>query len=131
MHKQVYDDIAANLNGITSNTSIAQVTGKFSFEPDELRGVIKDWLDLADNYRQSLSKMSLTAQIVGPGTEFASDGHATIANGANTAYLQSLQQKFDYCIGQAQRCQDALDTYLHVDHHEVGAMNQADQTGGL
>ena len=130
MHKQVYDDIAANLNGITSNTT-AQVNGKFSFDPDELREIVKEWLELAGDYRASMTHASLLSKIEAPGIEFASSGHATIASSAGQVYLRSLKQKIEYCVGQAQRCQDALDTYLHVEHHEVGSINQVGVEGGL
>ncbi|MGQ0838441.1 DUF3558 domain-containing protein [Actinokineospora sp.] len=57
-----------------------------------------DWLDLADSYAASLDASRYLAQIEGAGLGYASQMHATVANSAGQAYLDSLVEKQEYAL---------------------------------
>ncbi|MGQ0837711.1 hypothetical protein [Actinokineospora sp.] len=103
--------------------------GKFDFSPDEIRAIVKDWLDLAESYQTSLSTSRGLATIEGPGQEYASEMHATVANSAGRAYLDSLVEKRAYALSQAQKFQDALHDYLGVDRQNVRKITAAGESG--
>lgn len=93
--------------------------GSFAYTPDQLRDLVKEFVDLAEDYRKSLNNAKLMAQVEGPGTEFASQSHASVANESGRAYLDSLENRIEYFYGQAQKFQDALDSYLGQEHRSV------------
>ncbi|MGH3861515.1 hypothetical protein [Actinokineospora sp.] len=64
--------------------------GKFNFAPNEIRAIVKDWLELADGYRDSMRKSTRASAFTGPGDEFASERHATTAHASFNAYYDSL-----------------------------------------
>ncbi|SDC85713.1 hypothetical protein [Actinokineospora iranica] len=102
--------------------------GKFSFEPDEMRAIVKDWMDLALDYRRSMVDADQMGTVDPPGNEYASQYHAEAASASTQAYLDSLQEKADYCYSQAQKFQDALSDYLGVERENVRGLNSTDQS---
>lgn len=89
--------------------------GKFNFAPSEIRAIVKDWEELADGYSKSLVKSERAAAVAGPGAEFASERHAMTASASLTAYFESVRLKRDYCVEQAVKFQQALDSYQKTD----------------
>ncbi|HEY7592787.1 MAG TPA: hypothetical protein VH969_06495 [Actinophytocola sp.] len=106
-------------------------TGTFAYDEDTLRGLVKDWLAIADHYRESMRDASKMAQVVGAGTDFASAAHANAASHSGKSYLSYLQQNRDYCTQQAQLCQDTLDSYLGVEHTNVSEINKSGPKAGI
>lgn len=86
--------------------------GKFNFAPSEIRAIVKDWLELADGYQESLKESVRLVEVEGPGAEDASERHAMTASASGSAYVESVMLKHTYCIEQAAKFQDALDSYL-------------------
>ncbi|MGX7823847.1 hypothetical protein ACTG9Q_02020 [Actinokineospora sp. 24-640] len=99
--------------------------GKFTFEPDEIRAIVKDWLDLAEEYNDSIQRSDDLVRVQPPGDEYASEFHANAASHSGTLYAQSLQEKQQYCFSQAQKFQDALHDYLGTDRQNVRKLNTA------
>lgn len=100
--------------------------GKFTFEPDEIRAIVKDWLDLAEEYDESIDKAEDLIMVQPPGDEYASQFHAQRASESGRLYVDSLIQKQDYCYSQAQKFQDALHGYLGTDRQNVRRLDAAD-----
>ncbi|MGH3877622.1 MAG: hypothetical protein ACRDSK_11375 [Actinophytocola sp.] len=115
------DHISSELGGFFSqgHTEGTITTGTFAYDEDDLRQLVTRWLDLAESYQTSVSATAPMTSVSGPGLEFASEGQANAANASGSAYREHLRTSFDYCVGQAQRCQDALDEYLGVEHRNV------------
>jgi hypothetical protein len=115
VNEQEFGRIGSALSGITSGGR----GGSFAYSPDQIRDLVKEWTDLAKDYEGSLANADLMANVEGPGTEFASQSHASVARESGRAYLESLKNRIEYCYGQAQKSQDALDSYLGQEHRSV------------
>lgn len=124
LHKQ---NIRSELSGFftQSHTDGTVTGGHFEYDEDDLRALVKKWMDLADNYQSSLDGTGAMTSVTGPGLEFASEGQANAANASGNAYREHLRVSLEYCVDQAQKCQDALDSYLGVEHHNVRKMLDA------
>lgn len=118
-----FDRIGDTLGAIGSGAAIGATGGvgggQFAFRPDEIQALVKDWLDLAVSYRESALNAQNLASVSGPAEDSASELHATAASSSGHLYLQSLEEKLHYSIGQAQKCQDALNDYQGVDRQNV------------
>lgn len=102
--------------------------GKFVFKPDEIRAIVKDWIDLADEYDLSINEADRLCTIDPPGDEYASEFHAHRASESGRLYRDSLIQKQEYCFTQAQKFQDALHDYLGVERQSVRDIKRAGET---
>lgn len=89
--------------------------GKFKFAPEEIRAIVKDWLELADGYADSMRQSSRSSAVAGPGQEYASERHAMTASASLSSYFDSVKLKRDYCVEQAVKFQQALDSYQRTD----------------
>jgi hypothetical protein len=124
------DSINSQLSGFfTSNTSTPASGGGFSFSEDDMRTIIKNWLDLHDSYRSSLRNANRMDRIDPPADDFASRFHAGAANRSGKSYRRYLEHNRDYCMEQAQLFQNALDDYLGIEHTNVAEMNKAAPQG--
>jgi hypothetical protein len=132
MEQQPFRAIGSTLADITTHTATAAfTTGSFSYTPDQLRNIITKFLDLAASYRDSLINARDMAQVQAPGLEYASESHATAARAMGKAYLQSLEDSWRYCVGQAQKFQDTLHDYLGVERQSVLNINNAGPQDGI
>src|SRR2546430_202950 len=117
LDEQQFAQIGSALGDIASQATtgpITAATGSFSCTPDQLRDLVTEWKDLADNYNQSVADSNALEQVDGPGNEYASKSLASVASSSGGAYVRSLQEKYQYCLDQAQKLQDTLDDYLGV-----------------
>lgn len=105
------------------------ISGQFSFKPDEIRAIVKDWEDLATSYGESLSNARELTQVEGPGREYASEFHAARASESGQEYLRSLTEKIEYCRLQARKFQAALDGYTGADSGGRRVIDKAGESG--
>lgn len=130
--QQAYARIGSALAGITSHTMTgAFTTGSFAYTPDQLRDLAKEWTELALDYDRSAPEARRLAKVEGPGTEFASQSHASVVRRTGEAYRRSLEEKRDYCLAQAQKFQNTLDDYLGLERRAISLINNADPQGGI
>jgi hypothetical protein len=115
------------IGGATEGTI---TTGGFTYDEATLTGLVKEWIGLADDYANSLRESERLTLVKGPGLDFASTGVANAANLYGRAYLKYLQENHDYCIGQAQLCQNALDDYLGIERRNVTELYGSSQSSG-
>ena len=114
------------LRGVTSGYTEGTITtGGFSYDQATLEDLIKEWLSLHDDYDRSYRRSRMLGRVVGPGNDYASDAVAWAANNYGKAYLSYLVHNRDYCLNEAQLCQNALDDYLGVERRSVTEINQA------
>lgn len=104
-------------------------TGSFAFTEDQIRAVVKNYIDLADSYDYSIDKARTMTSVEGPGLDFASGSFAEAARRSGGALIDSFGNARDYCLAQAQLAQNALDDYLGVEHTNVTEINKQDQQG--
>jgi hypothetical protein len=116
------------IRGITGGTTEGTITtGGFAYDEATLNDLIKEWIGLADDYDRSYRQSRMLERVVGPGKDFASESVAKAANSYGKAYLIYLKQNKDYCINQAQLCQNALDDYLGIERRNVAELYQSGQ----
>jgi hypothetical protein len=125
------DSINAQLSGVLASNSTQGTftTGTFAFTEPEIRKIITNWLDLAESYDDSISKLSFGVRIEAPGLDFASQSFTGKTNRSGDSLLEYLQKNKEYCVAQAQLSQNALDDYLGVEHTNVTSINKTDQQG--
>ncbi len=129
--QQHRDAITGELSGwFNSNTTEGTVTGgSFAFTEDQIRAVVKNYLDLADSYDKSINDATAVISVEGPGLDFASGSFAEAARRSGHALVDSFGNARDYCLEQAQLAQNALDDYLGVEHTNVTGFDKHDQRG--
>lgn len=127
------DHIRSELGGFFSqgHTEGVVTGGSFAYDEDTLRSLVTDWLNLADNYRESVSEASSMIRVEGPGRDFASQAQAAAASSSGESYVLYLRQNLSYCTEQAQQFQNALDEYLGVEHRNVAEINKAGPRPGI
>jgi hypothetical protein len=123
MDEMAFARIGSALAGITASAPSA--SGSFSYTPEALRDLITEWSNLEEDYRSSVVNAAQLAQIDGPGTEYASKGHGSVASSAGQAYLDSLQERVEYCQKQVDKLQDTLNSYLGVEQGNTSMINRA------
>lgn len=129
--QQHRDAITGELSGwFNSNTTEGTVTGgSFAFTEDQIRAVVKNYLDLADSYDEAITKALPMTTVDGPGLDFASGSFAIAANQSGESLVGSFKIARDYCREQAKIAQDALDDYLGVEHTNVTEINKQTPQG--
>jgi hypothetical protein len=129
--QQHRDAIKGDLSGwFDSHTTEGTLTtGSFNFTEDQIRAVVKNYLDLANSYDESIRQTIGMTSVKGPGLDFASGFFAEAANRSGQALVDSFGNARDYCLTQAQLAQNALDDYLGVEHTNVIGINKQDQQG--
>lgn len=124
--QQHRDAINAELSGwFSSNTTQGTITGgSFAFTEDQIRAVVKNYLDLADSYSDSIDKAHQMTAVDGPGLDFASESFAMAANRSGQSLIDSFTNARDYCKEQARLAQCALNDYLGVEHTNLTEINK-------
>lgn len=110
-----------------SSTQGAITTGTFEFDEPTMRGLVTEWLALADDYDRSYRESLDLISVKGSGLDFASTSHADAANASGQAYLDYLEHNRRYCINQAQLFQNALHDYLGIEHTNVAEIDSTGQ----
>ena len=125
--------INSELSGFFSqgHTEGTITNGRFEYDEGTLRGLVKDWMDLAYHYTDSIDRSGYMAQVTGPGLDLASGAQAEAANTSGQSYLDYLRQNEAYCTDQAQLFQNALDDYLGVEHSNVTEINKSGPQAGI
>ncbi|MFI7680201.1 hypothetical protein [Actinophytocola sp. NPDC049390] len=116
----------STMRGIVGGSTEGTITtGGFSYDEATLEGLITEWLALSDDYDRSFRDSQDLVRVVGPGLDFASRSVAKAAASYGRNYLLYLRQNRDYCIEQAQLCQNALDDYLGLERRNVAEIHRA------
>lgn len=105
-------------------------SGSFAFDEQTLRDLVKDWLALAESYRESARRARHMAMVQAPGLDFASEAQIQAVGRHGGAYLDYVTHNHDYCVRQAQIFQDALHDYLGVEHRNVLDLRDAAEAEG-
>jgi hypothetical protein len=124
------DRIAGELGRIAGGTTEGTINGgRFTFDPDTITQVVKNWKDLADSYDQSVRDARSMTQVAPPGDEFVSESFADKANASGKSYIAYCEHNRDMCKREAQRYQDALDTYLGAEERTIIELDKVDDSG--
>ncbi|MFC5285631.1 hypothetical protein ACFPM7_01080 [Actinokineospora guangxiensis] len=119
-----FDSIQASLAPIAgaaptpqppSQIGLVGGTGKFSFSPDEIRAIAKEWRELADEYQLSIKRVEGWQMARPSGSEWVSEHYAAKTCFSGNRYLTSLEEKHKYCLQQAVKFTNSLNRYLGVE----------------
>lgn len=105
-------------------------TGGPGFQYDEatLRELMKDWNDLANDFRDDQQRAELLAQANGPGIEYASEGNADQVRGSGRALLETLDERERYCRAMAKKFETALGKYATIEDTHSSEIKRAGGT---
>jgi gas vesicle protein len=116
--------VGAALGSIAAAGGAPPGGGHFSYQPDQLRAIIKDWDDIAASYETDISTARIMTRVKGPGSEQASESLAETASTSGTNLVKSLEAELKYCETQRKKFQDALNEYTGVEETNTGSMKQ-------
>ncbi|MFJ1762282.1 hypothetical protein ACIOD2_18310 [Amycolatopsis sp. NPDC088138] len=88
---------------------------------------MKDWNDLANDFRDDQQRAELLAQANGPGIEYASEGNADQVRGSGRALLETLDERERYCRAMAKKFETALGKYATAEDTHTSEIKR---TGG-
>jgi hypothetical protein len=101
--------------------------GGFEYDEATLHELVREWNDLANEFRNDQRRAQQLAQTQGPGLEYASEGNADRIRSSGRALLETLGSREDYCRAMAKKFETALGKYATAeDVHST----EIEQTGG-
>ncbi|EMD29105.1 hypothetical protein C791_6108 [Amycolatopsis azurea DSM 43854] len=115
--------IVARPTGGSYGTPVAEGAG-FKYDEATLHELVKEWLDLAKEFKDDLIDAELLAKAQPPGKEFASGGNADITRESGQALKETLDQRVAYCEKMADKYRTALGKYATAEDGATTAINQ-------
>ncbi|MFI9451080.1 hypothetical protein [Amycolatopsis sp. NPDC052450] len=109
--------------GGSYGTPVAEGAG-FKYDEATLHELMKEWSDLAKEYRDDLADARMIAVARPPGMEFASGDNAAITRQSGEALVAALEQRVAYCENMAKKYVSALGKYATADDHAKTVINQ-------
>jgi hypothetical protein len=91
------------------------VTG-YTYTPEALRDLVKEWADLALDYHEAVAKARPMVEVQEPGKDLPSAGHTSVAVDNGSGYLQSLMEKHRFCASQSDKLRRTLGEYLRAEY---------------
>ncbi|QFU94116.1 hypothetical protein [Amycolatopsis sp. YIM 10] len=110
-----------------TGASAGAPSGGYSFEPDQLIDIAREWDDLADGYVEDMEHADILARVEGPGAEYASGDNAQLVRQSGEALLSALRDRVDYCRAQAEKFRSAAGQYAEA---EASAGDEIGKQGG-
>ncbi|MGW5716505.1 hypothetical protein ACWEVP_10105 [Amycolatopsis sp. NPDC003865] len=91
--------------------------GGAGFEYDEttLHELVREWRDLAGEFRIDAAQAETLARAQGPGLEYASTGNAELVRASGNALTDTLRQRAKYCDEMADKFVAALGKYANAE----------------
>ncbi len=83
----------------------------FQYDVETLRELVKEWRDLATEFRTDLAHAEALARAQGPGLEYASGGNAELIRSSGESLYSTLEQRINYCETMANKYVTALGKY--------------------
>ncbi|WP_424183522.1 hypothetical protein ACOBQX_16140 [Actinokineospora sp. G85] len=120
--------VAANAAAV-ANSTVSSANG-FSFEPGEIAAIRQGWLDLSEDYRESVTRAD-DIRLQPPGNEEASKDNVRAGLESWRMHIESLMEKREYCLSQAQKFHDALNAYEGNEHSAVTSLLGSSSEGGI
>ncbi|MET8851161.1 hypothetical protein [Amycolatopsis sp. NPDC004625] len=103
--------------------------GGFEYDEETLRELVREWRDLAAEFRADIAQAEKLGRVQGPGIEYASSGNAELVRASGSALTKTLRQRADYCDAMADRFVTALGKYAEAEETHAGQI--ADTTKGI
>ncbi|MEU8413643.1 hypothetical protein AB0C24_12690 [Amycolatopsis japonica] len=114
--------------GGSYGTPVAEGAG-FKYDEATLHELVKEWSDLATEYRRDLTHAENIATAQPPGLEYASGDNALLTRKSGEALVKALNERVAYCENMAKKYVTALGKYATAEDHARIAIKQ--QSEGL
>ncbi|GHG15254.1 MULTISPECIES: hypothetical protein [Amycolatopsis] len=105
--------------------------GSAGFEYDEqtLHELVREWRELADEFRADFAQAEALKRANGPGLEYASGNNAELIRASGSSLSEALQQRARYCDAMAAKYVTALGKYATAE--EAHAIEIGETTKGI
>ncbi|MFD9892230.1 hypothetical protein ACFWY9_23045 [Amycolatopsis sp. NPDC059027] len=118
--------------GKPANSWVTDLTGDtpgFQYDEATLHSLVADWKGLADEFQEDASTARRLGDVVGPGKEYASAGHADRIHTSGEALAVTFEQRQKYCRDMADKYIAALGKYATAE--ETGKSDVRQAGGGI
>jgi hypothetical protein len=89
--------------------------GGFQYDEATLHELVKEWRNLASEFRADVAQAETLGRAQGPGLEYASAGNAELVRASGNALTETLRQRAKYCEAMADKFVAALGKYANAD----------------
>jgi hypothetical protein len=117
-HAGSYGGHGANLGG-----------SGYQYDEATLHELVKEWRDLAREFRADVAQAETLARAQGPGLEYASGGNAELVRASGNVLTETLRQRASYCDAMADKYVAALGKYAQTE--ETHATEIGNTTKGI
>lgn len=97
----------------------------FQYDEATLHELVREWNDLADEFRRDQEQAASIARTKGPGLEYASGGNAERIQQSGHALLTTLAAREEYCRNMAKKFNTALGKYADAEDDHATEIKQA------
>ncbi|MFJ9784007.1 hypothetical protein ACIRSS_30815 [Amycolatopsis sp. NPDC101161] len=87
----------------------------FQYDEATLHELVKEWRDLASEFRIDAAQAETLARAQGPGLEYASLGNAELIRASGNALTETLRQRAKHCDAMADKFVAALGNYANAE----------------
>jgi hypothetical protein len=83
----------------------------FQYDEATLHELVKEWRELADDFRADFAQAEALVRAKGPGLEYASGNNAELIRASGTSLSDTLQERARYCDAMVAKYVAALGKY--------------------
>lgn len=96
----------------------------FKYDEATLHELVKEWRELAKEYRRDLADAEHIAKAQPPGAEYASGDNAQLVRSSGEALVTALNERAAYCDSMADKYVAALGKYATAEERATEDINQ-------
>ncbi|MEV6905693.1 hypothetical protein [Amycolatopsis sp. NPDC051071] len=96
----------------------------FKYDEATLHELVKEWRDLAQEYRNDIVDAGHIAKAQPPGAEYASGDNAQLVRSSGEALITALRERVAYCETMADKYVVALGRYATAEERATEDINQ-------
>lgn len=99
--------------------------GGFAYDETTLHELVREWRDLAREFRADMVHAEKLKRAQGPGLEYASGGNAELIRASGEALHETLNQRARYCDAMAAKFVAALGRYATAEETHAAEIGEA------
>jgi hypothetical protein len=89
--------------------------GGFEYDEATLHELVKEWRELADEFRADFAQAEALVRAKGPGLEYASGNNAELIRASGQSLSETLQERARYCDAMVEKYVTALGKYATIE----------------
>jgi hypothetical protein len=87
----------------------------FAYDQEMLHELVREWRELADEFRADFAQAEALKRANGPGLEYASGNNAELIRASGNSLSETLQQRAHYCDAMVAKYVTALGKYASAE----------------